>query len=96
MSKKFAKEILQELIWEEELDGLKVVQDRILDTGRWTVNHELVFQELETSKFYLTYFRIAATENQDERPFEFDPDMILCEEVFPKEKIIIVYERKKN
>ena len=43
-------------------------------------------------KFYITSYGRAATECQDEQPYEYDEDDIECQEVFPKQKLITVYE----
>lgn len=43
-------------------------------------------------QYYATTYSEGKAESQDEIPFEFDPDYIDCKEVFPKEKVITVYE----
>jgi len=43
-------------------------------------------------KFYETFYSVGATESQEERAYEYEPDDIECKEVFPVEKTIIVYE----
>jgi hypothetical protein len=75
------------------LDGdekYKIIYDNIVDNSRWSIHHEVVF-EFE-NKFYKTSYRIGATENQDERPWEYD-DTVDCQEVKPVEKTVIVYEK---
>lgn len=91
---KFPKEHLQDLIWEEEIHDLKLIEDEITDNGRWSIHHEMVFQDVSTGKFYLTHYSIGATEQQDERPFEYDGDEIVCQEVVPKEVTVITYVKK--
>lgn len=66
------------------------VYDKIIDTSRWSNQYERVFKH--EGKFYRTYYQVGATEQQDERPYENDPDMIECGEVKPVEKVVIVYE----
>ena len=85
----FKKELLHDLVWDDS-DALETVLDEIVDTSRWSVHHKLVFAF--GGKFFRTHYSVGATEQQDERPFEYDPDMIECEEVFPHERTIIVYE----
>jgi hypothetical protein len=83
---KFSREFLQDGAYGEG----ETVYDRITDHGRWTLHHERVFQH--EGKFYLTTYSTGATESQDERPYEYEPDEIECIEVFPREKTVTVYE----
>ncbi|MCE7700109.1 MAG: hypothetical protein K8E24_015215 [Methanobacterium paludis] len=69
---------------------VNVIEDKILDHGRWSIYHELIF-ELD-GKLYKTSYSEGATECQDESPFELDHDGVDCVEVKPVEKTIIVYE----
>lgn len=86
---KFKKEDLIDLM-EGGFDDFEVVHDQMIDKSRWSIIHELVFKY--HGKFYATTYRYGATESQDERPFEYDPDEIECKEVFPVLKTITVYE----
>ena len=88
----FTKEDLQSLVGGEECEGLEVVVDRIIYTSRWSVNYELVFKAKASGKFYTVHYSRGATEQQDERPFEYDGDAIACVEVRPVEKVVIQYE----
>lgn len=56
--------------------------DRIVDTTRWSIIHEIVFKD--HGKFYMTTYSEGATECQYERPWEYD-DEIECTEVELKE-----------
>jgi hypothetical protein len=89
-SKTFDKEELK-LVIGEDSESLKLIEDDITDTGRWTVHHKMIFEDVETGKFYLTNYSVGATEQQDEYPFEYAPDEISCVEVKPVEKIVIKY-----
>jgi hypothetical protein len=89
---KFKKQFLQDMLW-EDVEGAEVIHSEIVGKSRWSLNHEAIFKYED--KFYRTYYNTAATEQQDERPYEFDDDEIECEEVVPVEKIITVYETKK-
>lgn len=88
----FKKEELQELVWEDETDNLEVVSDEITSTSRWSVHRDLIFKEKSTGKFYETGYSRGATEQQDESPFEYEPDEVECVEVRPVEKTVTVYE----
>jgi hypothetical protein len=75
-----------DLKWETH----ETVSDKIIRQGRWSVQYERVFKH--EGKFYLTTYSVGATESQDERPYDYEPDEIECKEVFPVEKTVIVYE----
>lgn len=94
-SKTFDTEELRLSIWNDS-ETLKVVEDEITDTSRWSVHHRLVFKDLETDKFYLTYYSIGATEQQDEQPFQYEGEFIDCDEVIPVEVKVISYEKVKG
>lgn len=86
-TKTFSKEFMRE----EVLDNSEyVIEDNIIDHTRWSIVHELVFKFED--KFYSTNYSRGATEYQDESPFQYNKEVI-CHEVKPVEKIIIVYEK---
>lgn len=60
----------------------KLIEDDIIDTTRWSIVHEIVFED--KGKFYMTTYSEGATECQDEKPWEYD-DEIECTEVELKE-----------
>ena len=80
---KFSKDNLK---WEEH----KTIYDKIIGHSRWSIQHERVFEH--EGKFYLTTYSVGATEYQDERPYEYDPDEIECPEVFPVQETVTVYK----
>jgi hypothetical protein len=88
--KAFDTEELKELLWDEN-DNLKIIKDKMIDSSRWSIHYELIFQEIATGKYYRARYSRGATECQDERPFEYEGDVIHCIEVQPKEKVIITY-----
>jgi len=65
------------------------VFDEIVDTTRWSVVHERIVRY--DGKLYSAPYSEGATESQDESPYEYDADMIECEEVEPYEKTVIAY-----
>lgn len=91
-NKAFKKEDLLGLLDGDDSCGLEQVSDRIVDTGRWSIHHDLIFKDTAEGKFYATAYSVGATEQQDEGPFEYAPDMVECDEVRPVEKTVIVYE----
>lgn len=60
----------------------KLIEDDIIDTTRWSIIHEIVFED--KGKFYMTTYSEGATEYQDERPWEYE-DEVKCTEVELKE-----------
>ncbi len=88
---KFKRDWLQDLVW-DDVDDAEIMENEIVDTSRWSIHHAVVFKLKCNEKFYQTHYSVGATENQDENPYEYDPDEIECKEVFPVEKTVIVYE----
>lgn len=88
---KFPKVALQDLLWEDDTDELVIVENNLYDTSRWSLQYELVFQHKPSGKFYSTCYSTGATECQDESPFEYEGDLIDCQEVEPVEVTKIEY-----
>lgn len=86
---KFKKEFLREVLWGDS-DEAEVVLNEITDTARWSIHHWMVFKF--NGKYYGVSYSTGATEQQEERPFEYDSDEIDCTELRPVEKKMIVYE----
>ncbi len=68
----------------------ETIYDQIVGHGRWSVHHERVFKF--EGKYYRTTYSVGATESQDESPYDYEPGEIECPEVFPVEKLQIVYQ----
>lgn len=76
MAKKvFSKDYLKD---ELDLPYSNTVVDKIIDTTRWSIVHEIVFEY--NGKFYQTTYSEGATEMQYESPWEYD-DEVECIEV---------------
>lgn len=74
----------------EENDDFEIIQDKILETTRWSILNLLVIKRLSDGKFFSDGYRVGATEQQDEMAWEHDtPNFV---EVFEKEKVVKVYE----
>ncbi|WP_288682256.1 hypothetical protein [uncultured Eubacterium sp.] len=56
----------------------EAITDKIIDTTRWSVVHEIVFAD--NGKFYQTTYSEAATEIQDEEPWDYEEE-VECIEV---------------
>ena len=76
---------------EDLLEGrFNTIERKITSIGRWSTHYRDIFEH--EGKFYETKFSRGSTEQQDESPYQYDPDEIECKEVFPIEKTIIVYQ----
>lgn len=89
MTRTFTKEYLK-----NELDlPYSAIKDTIVDTSRWSVQHEIIFEF--QGKFYRTYYSVGATEMQDERPWEYD-DTVECTEVEIKQVLVSKWVTKES
>ncbi len=86
----FKKTDLAALATGEGAEGFEVISDIIHDRSRWAIHYRLVFKH--DGKFFESIYRVGATENQDESPYEYGNDEIPCKEVRPVEKTVTVYE----
>lgn len=95
---KVSNEVAREMLYLDRLEGhegfpnFQTVENEILDTTRWSVIRTRVYKDLDTGRFWRTTYSEGATECQYERAHEYDGDEIEFEEVFPVEKVVIVYE----
>lgn len=82
MKKTFPKKELLELglpySYDVDPERVKILEDTIYDTSRWSELHELTF-ELD-GVAYQTGYSVGLTELQDERPWEYETDVV-CTEV---------------
>ncbi|NFH01357.1 hypothetical protein FC831_13900 [Clostridium botulinum] len=81
---KFKREYLIEelgLPWDTD-----VIHKEIIDTTRWSVIKEIVFQDKD-GRYYQTTYSEGATECQDESPWEYE-DEVECVEVELKEVLV--------
>lgn len=73
-----------------EIDETSIVDDRLVDSSRWSLVKELIFKWTD-GKFYKTYYSIGATEDQDEGPWEYEGE-VECKEVHELERTVKVWE----
>ena len=59
------------IVQDEHEDWKPVSEEEIVDTRRWVVQLVQVFQHLPSGKHYQLCWSRGATEEQDERPFEY-------------------------
>ena len=94
ITKKFTKEFLrEEILWggKDKPGEPCLILDKITDNGRWSIHHKIVFRDAD-GLFFQSHYSVGATENQDESPWEYDPEEIECEQVQEVEKLVKVWE----
>lgn len=83
------KEDARLLIW-GDLEGFTVIKREMTDHTRWSIHYDVVVQREKDGKFFSDSYSKGATEQQDERPYEYtEPNFT---EVFPKQVTITIYE----
>ncbi len=85
---KLSNKVMQDILWGESEVG-EVVEDKVIDTTRWSVIHSLIFRYED--KHYSTSYSIGATESQDESPWQYEPE-VECTEVKKVEKVVEVWK----
>mgnify|MGYP000845173270 CR=1 FL=1 len=74
-----AKKVFSKDYLKNKLDlPANAVVDKIIDTMRWSIVHEIVFED--NGKFYQTTYSEGATEMQPESPWEYE-NKVECTEV---------------
>lgn len=75
-------------------DDWLVVEVTPVEQERWSVLYAVILRHKPTGKFYSDSFRVAATEEQDEGPYDsWGPNFT---EVEPYEKTITAYRPVKD
>jgi nitrogen fixation protein len=93
----FPKEDLKEILEaynDEEVEGYTKLADRMIDKSRWSIHHELIFKFED--KFYIAPYSRGATEYQDEVPWQYEKDEVLCYEAEQQEIKKFIYVPKKQ
>jgi hypothetical protein len=94
MSKRvFEKQFLKDVLW-DEAEGAKKVNDEVTGKRRWSIDHFLVFSF--EGRLWGVCYSVGATEQQDETPFEYDPDEIECQEMKAVEVTVTKYQPVKD
>lgn len=91
MSNKLAlsKEDARLVISHDHDDWEPAGTNKIVGQRRWVVTYSNVFKHTPTGRFYKLTWRRGATEQQDEKPFEYDdPEPI---EVTLQERVVKVW-----
>jgi hypothetical protein len=92
MKQTFKREYLRgEIGLPWDCEGGEIVSDTMIDHGRWTIEHEIVFRLpcQKPGEAWRANYRVGATETQDERPWEYDKE-VECTLVQAVEQIVTV------
>ena len=68
----------KDIVW-EAAEGWARVEDKITDHSRWSVCHDTVHKRLSDDKYFVFYYQVGATEQQDERPYEYEEEVTVLE-----------------
>jgi len=92
-TKVFTRDELVELGLPDECEGGLVLSDRIVGTARWAIVHEVVWRTNDQPEgmAYMTRYQVAATEQQSERPWEYQAK-VTATEVREVERVVKVWE----
>lgn len=95
--KQFPSQALMNLLYEvvvtlEDGTSLRRIENEMIDSGRWETYYWLIFQDIETGKYYRAEYSEGNTEMQDSMFFGENCQLVDCVEVVPKEVTIVKYE----
>jgi hypothetical protein len=91
---KFKKSVLQLLADGFNVDDdFEVIQNELAVVLRWSTVHNMIFKY--RGNFYRTSYRRGLAEMRNERPYEYQPEEVGCEQVWPHTKIVTEYLPKK-
>lgn len=97
IKKKFKVNEIEELLYGDS-DSLNNISDSIIDSDRWYIQHEIIFQEKESEKYYSVYYDEPATEYQDDGESLFRVGLdnnVECVEVVPVQVTVTQYKMKE-
>ncbi|MFH1547260.1 MAG: hypothetical protein ABIC57_02125 [bacterium] len=86
---------MADIAYDDCSDGYEKIEDKIVDTSRWSIHHTMVFKFED--KFYISSYSVAGFGQQDESPYEYDGDkdgMVECAEVVQVEQTVKVWVAK--
>ena len=79
----------REIVYDDNEDFKEISCD-IIDQRRWSTAYKWIGQRKD-GKFFCVCYDKGSTEQQDQRAFEYEKE-VEFEEVFPVEKVVIIYE----
>jgi len=86
---KIPTELARAIVWDDSDEG-ELVEEGIFDSSRWSLTYKAIIKYQD--KFYKTFYRVGATEMQEEKPWEYD-DFAELVEVHAVPKTIMVWEK---
>ena len=66
-------------IVQENTRRFKVVEEHITGSRRWSLEYTTIILDTVNDKYYKTYYSIAATECQEEEPYEYEDNVCFVE-----------------
>jgi hypothetical protein len=92
-SKTFTAEEAQAIIWNDSPD-FTVLENEIVEHSRFSVHHKAIILDKNTGKHYRTYYSVAATEHQEEMPYDY-VKTVEMQEVEPVSRVVTLWEDVK-
>lgn len=83
------RDVASRLRYENNVDGCKVLSREHVGSTRWSQVYDVVFSFNDA--YWRWTYEEASTEMQDSEDF-LDDNFLEAEEVFPREKTVVVYE----
>lgn len=97
IKKMFKVNEIEKLLYGDS-DSLNNISDSIIDSDRWYIQHEIIFQEKESEKYYSVYYDEPDTEYQDDGESWFRVGLdnnVECVEVVPVQVTVTQYKMKE-
>lgn len=91
------RETAEELLYNDEFEGYKVVDRSGAENHRWYTRRRVVFtHEKYSTSFYAFYWDDPATEMQEDLDYFNDAEEVHIFEVWPKQVTITTYDTNKT
>lgn len=81
----------REIVWDCNEDW-KQIKCILLDISRWSAHYQGIFKHIPTEKYYMFKWSKGLTEGQDEKPFQYQKEVIPIE-VHRVTKVVEVWEK---
>lgn len=76
----------------QEDERFKKIETEHVGSRRWSQDYSTVIEDKQKGLFFCTSYSVGSTENQDERPYEFEENDIVVERVYPHKVEVIVFK----
>jgi hypothetical protein len=94
IKKKFKVNEIEELLYGDS-DSLNNISDSIIDSDHWYIQHEIIFQEKESEKYYSVYYDESATDGESWFIRAGSDNNVECVEVVPVQVTVTQYKIKE-